>query len=171
MTDGFSKEQLKREGFRGFLSVRELAESDLSNIPEERGLYLVYRDSTGHPKFFEESPVKSLRPNTTVDLSTLKQRWVPGASLLFIGVAGRPRVLTSSIRDRVAKLIGFMYGKESSHFAGRVLWQLSDASSLLLAWKKTEIMDPTYARSKLLVDFKKEFGQVPFGNTAADVKH
>jgi hypothetical protein len=170
MTSEFSKEQLKRKGFRGFLSLQELAASDLSKIPEERGLYLIFRDSTGHPKFLEESPVKNLRPNTTVALSMLEQRWVPGASLLFIGVAGKPRVLSGSIRDRVAKLIGFMSGKQSSHFAARVLWQLSEASSLLLAWKETGVMAPTYARSMLLVDFRKEFGKVPFGNTDADVK-
>lgn len=75
----FTRNELKQSGFRGFCPLAELAVGNLSKIPEQRGLYLIYRDASHQPDFLPESPVNNLRPNTTVPLTTLNQRWVEGA--------------------------------------------------------------------------------------------
>jgi hypothetical protein len=154
----FDQDTLEAVGFAGFLSIRQLRRS-LADAPLVGGVYVVVRLSVEAPHFRVTGSggrFKGEDPN--VPLATLRAKWVPRASVVYIGKAG-------SLSDRVASLIAFGAGHAVGHRGGRYLWQLADAESLLVAWRPEA--EPERAEAALLDAFRVQHGMLPFANLRA----
>lgn len=157
-------EQLKKNGFTGFVSVAKLRNS-CAMIPDQRGIYVVIRNSTEAPSFLSCGTggfFKMKDPN--VPVSVLEANWVKDNPIVYIGKAGDPGK-SSTLRKRIKQYIAFGEGKPVGHQGGCYIWQLKDAADLLFAWKALPDGFPTVEESKMIQQFKLENGGMrPFAN-------
>lgn len=151
----------KLRGFQGFLPL-SLVRSRLPEIPAEFGVYVVVRSDKSAPEFLAKSEAgrfKNLDPAYSVDV--LRQKWVPGANILYVGKAGPAPGRT--LRKRVSELVRFGSGEPVGHRGGRALWQLEGIWSARITWKVVA-GDPAGAERALLTKFERESGKLPFAN-------
>ncbi|HEX6393122.1 MAG TPA: hypothetical protein VFZ97_06745 [Acidimicrobiales bacterium] len=149
------EQNLREEGFRGFLPFSALASS---GIPDEPGVYVVLRRTGNEPAFRQSNPggrFKGQDPTVTADL--LQKRWVANAPVVYIGKATRLLRRLRDFRD-------FGAGKPVGHWGGRLIWQLADADELVVAWKVTPSEEPREAERSLLDRFRSRYGSLPFAN-------
>ena len=96
--------------------------------------------------------------------AVLESVWVSGARVLNIGKAA----LGSSDRRGLAKRLDeyrrFGTGEPVAHRGGRYIWQLSDSSKLLVAWRETPLRDPRAVEQTYIADFVRHYGKLPFAN-------
>ncbi|WP_292264880.1 hypothetical protein [Butyricimonas sp.] len=155
-----SIEELKREGFIGFVSINELWQ-DASCISKEKGVYLVLHVKEGKPTFLEKGSggfFKEKNPN--VSLHELNENWVVGTPVIYIGKAGGR---SATLHSRLSQYLKFGQGKNIGHWGGRFIWQIENAGDLLICWKPVE--KPEEMERELIQSFKKEyFGKRPFAN-------
>jgi len=119
-------------------------------------VYIVLRPDAELPHdFLDENPVKRarLRVYTPEDLS---RRWVAGASVVYIGKA----MGSEGLRDRLRPFSR----KSNSHSGGRAIWQLHDATSLLVCWTETPGYRADQVEDDLIDRFKAVHGLTPFAN-------
>ncbi|MGH8130611.1 MAG: helix-turn-helix domain-containing protein [Steroidobacteraceae bacterium] len=153
--------QPEYSGFDGFVSLRAVM-SDLSQVPAESGVYIIFRRNRSLPKFQRQSPAgrfKGLDPSYPLDV--LKNKWVPQAEVIYIGMAGPGT--KRSLRKRIGELVHFGTGMPVAHRGGRALWQLHGIWDGQIAWKVIK-RDPSEAERQLIAKFKAHFGQLPFAN-------
>jgi hypothetical protein len=156
--------ELREMGFRGFFSVSRLRDSRCVEIPAERGVYIVIRDTLLPPKFMEQSVGGRFRQmDPTVPVDVLSEHWVGGTFVLFIGRARGPGV-RALLQQRVKRYIRFGQGRVVAHYGGRFIWQLKDHRVLLLAWMPTPDEDPSVVEERLLSAFVERYGKPPFAN-------
>ena len=154
----FDREALEAVGFTSFLPVAQLRRS-LAEVPLAGGVYVVVRPSTEPPHFHVVgSGGRFNGEDPNVPLATLRAKWVPGASVVYIGRAG-------SLLERVGSLIRFGAGHAAAHRGGRYLWQLADAADLVVAWRPED--EPERAEAALLDAFRAQHGVLPFANLRA----
>jgi hypothetical protein len=147
-------------GFEGFRSVRHLFETGCLDVPVARGLYVVVRESQPPPQFLERSVAGWFRgKDPTVPIEVLKEKWVEGAEVLYIGRAHGPGV-RFLLQQRVKRYLRFGHGKVVGHWGGRFIWQLRDHMALQVAWLLHE--DPSSAERALLASFVEAHGKLPF---------
>ena len=155
---------LRDAGFRGFHAVSHLRRTSCLEVPAERGVYAVVRDTDAPPEFMARSVGGRFRqqdPTVAVDL--LLEHWVEGASLLFLGNASGPGV-RSLLQQRVKRCLRFGQGKVVGHWEGRFIWQLCDHAALRIAWRTTPDDDPAAVEGALLDGFELRYGRLPFAN-------
>lgn len=148
-------------GFEGFAALRTLT-PDTTTIPQKPGVYVVVRSDQSPPRFLSQSPAgrfKGRDPSRAVEL--LRGKWVPGADIIYVGKAGPSARRT--LRQRIRELLLFGSGKPVSHSGGRALWQLEGIWDAEIAWKVTT-SDPRAVEDKMLTDFKRIHGQLPYAN-------
>ncbi len=146
------------DGFEGWLTIDQMRNGGITDVPTQAGVYTVLRETAAAPSFLAGSPgapVKGRDP--TVTLSSLEANWVEGAQILYIGRAG-------ALRRRLRELVRFGAGSPTSNWGGRLLWQLSDAPDLVVAWRLTGDDPPKAAEAALLADFRARHGKPPFAN-------
>lgn len=157
-------EQLKKDGFTGFVSVASLRNS-CSTVPKVGGVYIVLRTSPDAPSFVEPGTGgfhKGRNPNVSV--AELRENWVEGTPVIYIGKAGGPDS-GSSLEKRIKQYIDFGLGKAVGHWGGRIIWQLKDAADLLIAWKPLPTGIPAVEESGMIQAFKAQNGgKRPFAN-------
>lgn len=110
--------------------------------------------------FVEQSPAGHFRDkDPTVDRATLHEHWVADCPVLYIGKARRAR-------RRLRQYAGHGAGKPVGHWGGRYIWQLADATDLLVAWHViTWGEDPREYEKRLLKHFARlHQGRRPFAN-------
>ena len=152
-----SIEDVKHEGFSGFISVAKFREDGCS-IPTGAGVYLVVRATKTAPRFLSEGTggyFKGKNPNVSIE--ELQANWVDDTCVLYIGKA-------TSLRKRLKQYIDFGKGRSVGHWGGRYIWQLEDADQLLLCWKETPNEDPKSVESAWISSFKSFYGVRPFAN-------
>jgi hypothetical protein len=155
---------LESEGFEGFRSVRQLSADACVEVPNERGIYAVVRDSIEPPHFMPKSPAARFRDtDPTIPIEELEQLWVPGAQILYFGRARGPGVRTR-LQQRVKRYLRFGNGRHVSHWDGRAIWQLTDHAALRVAWKPTPKDDPARAEESYQDEFERHYGALPFAN-------
>ncbi len=158
----FDLDDLRHRGFGGFVTIRELRTS-LKQTPDVHGVYAVLRPNESAPTFLEKSPAGWFkRQDPSRPLSQLRMKWVPGATLVYLGKAGPSRGRT--LRKRIAQFLEFGAGKPAAHRGGRAVWQLDDAEDLLLGWKRVSGQSPREVEKALLGEFESRFGALPFAN-------
>lgn len=156
--------QLREYGFQGFLSVGRLRDTRCVEIPAERGVYIVVRDTLLPPKFLEASVGGRFRQmDPSVPMDVLNAHWVDGAMVLYVGRARGPGV-RALLQQRVKRYIRFGQGRVVAHYGGRFIWQLKDHRALLLAWMPTPDEDPSAVEQRLLSSFMQRFVRLPFAN-------
>lgn len=157
-------EKLKADGFAGFVSVSKLRQS-CNVIPDVKGVYVVLRLSEDAPHFLTVGTggfFKGKCPNVAVD--ELKSNWVNDTHIVYIGKAGDPG-RSATLRSRIRQYINFGMGKNVGHYGGRYIWQLSDASELVFAWKQLPDGYPSAVESQMIADFKLNHKLMrPFAN-------
>ncbi len=159
-------EDLKKAGFSGFVKIAELWK-DSSVIPDEKGVYMVVRRTTEAPVFLKKGTggyFKGEEPN--VSLEKLKENWVTGTCVVYIGKAGNISGSTT-LYKRLGQYLRFGQGEPVGHYGGRYIWQLKDAENLLFCWKALKGMgeDPRMEEKNLISEFKNQYGgKRPFAN-------
>jgi hypothetical protein len=159
-----SRSFLEAEGFEGFFTVRQLHAEGCEGLPNEPGVYAIVRESLDLPEFLTRSvgPIyRGKDPTRPVD--ELKQRWVTGAQMLYVGRACGPGV-RSLLRQRVKRYLRFGHGRVVGHWGGRFVWQLCDHTTLQVAWKSTGLEDPSPVEARLQARFREHYSVLPFAN-------
>ncbi len=155
---------LRSQGFDGFVTVADLRRGNRDNIPAVPGVYLVLRDCASHPEFLDVGTggrFKNKDPNVSV--SKLKDEWVEGAVIVYVGQAGSKSKRT--LKKRIGELIRFGQGSPVGHRGGRLIWQLRGADRLLVCWKEVADDDPRELEKELIAAFKSVYGdRRPFAN-------
>jgi hypothetical protein len=160
VVDSFRREALEAIGFVGWVPFRVLPES---RVPDAPGVYVVHRVALDVPAFLAVSPAGHFKGrDPTVDVLTLKGKWVEAVSAIYVGKA-------TSLRSRLSQYRRYGSGQAVGHQGGRYIWQLSDSDSHLVAWKTTD-RDPGAEEAALLRLFFTEHGQLPFANLNAGAR-
>ena len=150
-------------GFTGFSSIDDLLADD-SELPSVRGVYVVVRPHNSPPEFLVEGTggfFKGRDPN--VSLKILADNWVQETVALYIGKAGSAGS-QATLKSRLRQYLRFGQGKKVGHWGGRYIWQLGDATSLLLCWWELPSDDPRAVESRLIEKFEAAYTQMPFAN-------
>jgi hypothetical protein len=160
---------LRETGFRGFHSVSHLQRTRCLEVPVERGVYAVARDTELPPEFMERSVAGRYRQqDPSVPVDELKANWVEGAQVLYLGRACGPWV-RSLLQQRVKRYIRFGQGKAIAHWGGRFIWQLRDHVALRVAWRvATADEDPADIEASMLAGFVARHGTLPFANLRSE---
>ena len=155
---------LREAGFAGFASVQALCEARCKSIPEQQGVYLTVAQSGLVPKFLEKSPAGHFKgKDPTVPVSELKENWVPGAIVLYIGKAGGQKSKVT-LKARIKQYLAFGRGIRAAHRGGRYVWQIEGAQRLMICWKPTPEKDSREVERVLIGAFKQVYGKLPFAN-------
>lgn len=156
---------LDKNGFKGFISISALQELNCCNVPNIPGIYLVLRADNTVPEFCPENPGFHFKGrNPSVEIDTLRRKWVDDAPVLYIGKAGGSNSRTLSVRVR--EYMDFGLGKRSGrHWGGRYIWQMRNSCDLLVCWMETapNIL-PREIESALIHNFKDLYNRLPFAN-------
>ncbi|MGP4030495.1 hypothetical protein [Pseudarthrobacter sp. 1C304] len=153
---------LRSEGFAGFKTFEEL---DLGEVPREPGIYAVLHPEGRQRAFLEESVGGWFkRKNPTILLDALAAEWVDGADVLYVGKAGAGTSSARGLRKRIQEFMDFGRGRPVGHWGGRLIWQLADSQSLLIAWKVLPAAEVNEAEAKYHAEFRCHYGRLPFAN-------
>lgn len=159
-----SIETIKRNGFEGFVSVKNLC-NNRSCIPKKMGVYLVILPEEFKIEFSQEnlSGYRGGR-NPTVPISILEHKWVSDTVVLYIGKAGDP-VKKSHLEGRINCYLKHGNGDENAaHWGGRMIWQLKNSENLLFCWKPSENPTPRQTEKKMIQTFYDIHRKLPFAN-------
>jgi len=150
--------------FEESATVVALRTSKLSRVPEKPGVYVVIRPPMFVPVFLEASAAGRFNGrDPTVSSEVLRNAWVAGASVLYIGKAGG-RGLSATLRSRMRCYLDYGSGKAVGHEGGRYIWQLKHSAKLLVAWRHEDERDPAAVESALIQRFTETYGRMPFAN-------
>jgi hypothetical protein len=150
-------------GFDGFIAVRQLRRNT-DQIPSQRGIYVVLRLANSPPRFRKRSSAgHHKRRDPTVEVGTLRRAWIADTCLLYIGKAGG-KTQRSTLQSRVSAYLRQGNGGNAGHAGGRAIWQLTDASSLVIAWKVIPRGNPRVHEKELIARFKLVYQRRPFAN-------
>ena len=159
------REQLKDQGFEGFITMGELMAGARTQIPTQKGVYVILRENESTPQFLSEGTgghFKGKNPN--VSISELEDNWVEKTSVVYIGKAGGTGS-SATLNKRLGQYIRFGQGANVGHWGGRYIWQLADSRELVVCWKALTIDEPREMEQKMIEDFKATHkGKRPFAN-------
>lgn len=164
----FTIDDLKSAGFVGFVPLRSfLKPMVMGQAADAEGVYVVARESLVRPTFLEDIHRKP-RPKIYT-AAEAEAEWIEGSQTLYIG-KGPLRKPRGSRRQGVAQRINEMrahgHSGGANHYGGKLIWQIDDPDSLLIAWKV--LLDGTAdaAESALIHAFMDldEFGRAPYAN-------
>lgn len=169
MTSPDSLAALESAGFEGFFTIGQVHRESALGVPDARGVYvvLVRGDAPHELRPRSSAPVwRGMDP--AEPLEVLTPRWVDGASQLYVGAAAGPGV-RNRLRQRIKRFLRFGHGKVVGHWAGRAIWQLREASRLVIAWRPcSDDDDPRVLAQGLIGSFERAYGKPPFANLHED---
>lgn len=156
MKQQFSRPKLEADGFVGWVTFDHLRDAD--PCPTSGGVYAVSRADQTAPCFLDRSCGGWFKDrDPTVPHDHLTANWVEDAEVVYIGKA-------NSLRRRLREFSKFGAGQKIGHWGGRLIWQLEESSTLLVAWKETPGLDPAAVEANLISEFRAAYGQPPFAN-------
>ena len=160
----FSRNGFEAAGFQGFLTIHELQNGKIGNIPAQSGVYAVLRDPRQEVGFLSENPGGHFKgKNPTVPVVTLKEEWVANAEVVYLGKAGSATG-AGTLQKRLRQYMTFGQGKPVGHWGGRYIWQLADSKSLQVCWKTTPGEAAPQVEQQLIQEFTRLYGRRPFAN-------
>src|SRR5207253_5123565 len=147
----FTRPSLEAAGFVGWVRFSAIR---ASVCPSSGGVYVI---TYGGPTTFAERSCggwfKGKDP--TVPREALEANWVDGAEVVYIGKADQ-------LKRRLTQFADFGAGKPVGHWGGRLIWQLPNIETLLIAWKETPGQVPVEVESELIAAFRQAHGKPPF---------
>jgi hypothetical protein len=155
--------ELKKEGYEGFISMRQLFE-DASPIPAFKGVYCILNNEKVYPSFLEIGTgghFKGKNPN--ISIKQLENNWVDKSLVVYIGKAGGENS-NATLKSRLKQYFSFGQGKNIGHWGGRLIWQLPSSSDLVVCWKVLLNEDPRKYEQQLIQEYITQFGSRPFAN-------
>ncbi len=159
LPDAFEREELEKAGYVGWSPWSELRASGLAQVPKKAGCYVVFRPSGAPPTFLPHNPAGRFKgKDPTVHVGRMAREWVAGAHVVYVGKA-------DDLRVRLSAYARFGAGQPVAHWGGRLIWQLAEADSLLVAWRP--LTRPGTARElerRLLERFVELHGRRPLAN-------
>ena len=156
--------QIKSQGFIGFRTVKELRAARLAGVPTNRGVYLIIRDNQLAPTFLPASTGGHFKKkDPSVDMATLRSRWVATSPVLYIGKGGGEGI-NQNLFSRLSLYMQFGAGNACGHWGGRYIWQLADADSLEVCWMETPNQEPRMVEKSMIEIFVARHGKRPFAN-------
>src|SRR5437016_7297754 len=109
-----------RIAFQRACSIAEWAEGKATTVRGVSGVYSVMWPDGLDPVFLPRSRAGQWkRRDPTIPLDRLQARWIPGASILYIGAG-------ENVKTRIDLLVQFGSGVPAMHWGGRGMWQLKD---------------------------------------------
>lgn len=151
----FDRISLEAAGFTGWLTFPEARASNA--IPATGGVYVVTYSGGSPVAFLPSNPGGRFKGrDPTVTASALSANWLD-ADVVYIGKADQ-------LRRRICQFADFGAGKPIGHWGGRLIWQLSNAHDLRIAWKETPGEVPLVVEAQLISRFREQYGKPPFAN-------
>ncbi len=151
-------------------TLNELSEDDCQPIPQKPGIYWYEIDAPiKKAEFKHDNPSCHLKGDPTVAEEILGPKWVPDATILYIGK-------TTNLRHRFRARARFAIGEPTRAWGGRYLWQLDDIiqEKMLIHYEivpghekmtREELKDTLEKMERAEIErFKKKFGRLPFAN-------
>jgi len=131
-----------------------------SIIDDSPGVYKISRISLESPEFLEVGTGGwDKKRNSNVSIDILRDKWVDGARILYIGKA------ENSLRKRLGRYMDFGAGRPVHHHGGRYIWQLADSRDLLVSWwVLPDDLPPGFVETELMEEFFDTYGKLPFAN-------
>lgn len=157
-------EIFKPDSFSGFITVGELRECSLSQVPEEPGVYLLLRGSDDEVEFLDKSRGGHFKgKDPAVSSQELERAWIRDTKIMYIGKAGKPEG-EANLRSRLRQYISFGKGSATAHWGGRYIWQLADADELIVCWIIADAYRARNLEIQMLRSFENKYGKLPFAN-------
>ena len=161
-----SVKALRSYGFRGFVTVRDLAQGKLADVPKVPGVYVVLRPAKAPAGIRRTNPAYRFKGrDPTLPVAALRSKWPKRALVLYIGKAGK-RDGKATLVKRLRSYLRSGQGLPSAHWGGRAIWQVVNADDLLVAWLQTTASGARVIEQKLISEFEREHGSLPFANRA-----
>lgn len=158
----FTKNGLKLEGFSGFRPIEDLA---IMRIPQGTGLFAVIAPPDFQPRFLKQSTAGTFKKKKpSLPQEALAAEWVDGAVVLYLGKAGPGSQGNRGLRRQIKEFVDFGQGKPPGHWDGRLIWQIFDAESLVIAWKELPAEQLNDAEAGYHEAFTEAYGRLPFAN-------
>ena len=157
-----NKRALREDGFAGF---RTFAEVEINRIPQAPGIFAVLQPEGFQAQFLGRSTAGVFKKkDPSLSAEKLASEWVDGAEILYVGKAGPGSKGNRGLRRQIQEFLDFGNGKPPGHWDGRLIWQLANANSLLLAWKELPAGGLNLAEAKYHAEFRETYGCLPFAN-------
>jgi hypothetical protein len=157
-----NRRALREDGFAGF---RTFAEVEINRIPQAPGIFAVLQPEEFQKQFLARSTAGVFKKkDPSLPVEKLAAEWVDGAEVLYLGKAGPGSKGNRGLRRQIQEFLDFGNGKPPGHWDGRLIWQLANAKSLLVAWKELPPGGLLQAESKYHADFLEAYGRLPFAN-------
>ncbi len=164
MIEAQTIEELKQHNFWGFERIAEMQSNHCANVPPLPGVYLVVRERNSQFEFLPESVGGWHKGrNPSVNSPVLKDAWVDGTIILYIGKAGGGKSL-ATLQKRLRAYMRFGEGKPVAHWGGRFIWQLKDWRKLRVCWRPMPDGDAEILEKMLIQEFKARYVKRPFAN-------
>ena len=87
----------------------------------------------------------------------MKQAWVSGARVIYIGKA-------TSLHALLRAYLAHGLGRQAGHWGGRFTWQLAESPNLLLAWQVEASSLTRDVKRELIAQFEHKRRRGPFAN-------
>lgn len=155
------KKILEENGFHGFKTIKEL-QDDIDIVPTYGGVYILLRLKDDKPIFLKKGTggfYKNTDPN--VAIQKLEAKWIEDSPIVYIGKAEKTD--KRNLRVRLDEYMQFGQGAPVPHKGGRYIWQLKDASDLLVCWKQIK-GNAEQEEKRMILAFKERYGKYPFAN-------
>lgn len=94
----------------------------------------------------------------------MESEWIEDADVLYLGKAGPGSTGNRGLRKRIQEFADFGRGKPVGHWGGRLLWQLAESPSLIIAWKELSAADVDSAEAAYQAEFVRLYGGLSFAN-------
>lgn len=157
-----NKRALREAGFAGF---RTLADVEINRIPQAPGIFAVLQPEGFQVQFLAKSTAGVFKKkDPSLPAAMLAAEWVDGAEVLYVGKAGPGSKGNRGLRRQIQEFLDFGQGKPPGHWDGRLIWQLANAKSLLIAWKELPAAGLNQAEATYHADFREAYGRLPFAN-------
>ena len=157
-----NKQSLKQDGFTGF---RPLGDLDTNRVPQRTGIFAVLRPEGFEPRFLSKSTAGVFKKkDPSLPATALAAEWLDDADVLYVGKAGPGSKGNRGLRRQIQEFVDFGKGKPPGHWDGRLIWQLADAGSLIVAWKELPVGQLNAAEARYHAAFVEAHGRLPFAN-------
>ncbi|WP_426997378.1 hypothetical protein [Pseudarthrobacter sp. N5] len=156
------KKTLTQDGFTGF---RSFAALEIMRVPQAPGIFAVLKPEGFEPRYLSKSTAGTFKKkDPSLTEAALAAEWVADADILYVGKASAGSKGNRGLRKQVQEFVDFGRGRPVVHWDGRLLWQLADSQSLVVAWKELPPAEVNAAESSYHAEFRRIYGRLPFAN-------